>query len=369
VTMSPTLTIRNLGQSLWYDNIQRSLLISGEIKRLVDSREITGITSNPSIFEKAIAKSTDYDDAIRTLVAHTADLSADTLYETLVVDDIRQAARFLRPVYDETNAADGYVSIEVSPQLAHDTAASIDEGRRLFGMIREPNIMIKIPSTDAGLPAITALLADGIPVNVTLMFSYRDYDRVVLAFLSGIEQFHQQGGNLRRIASVASFFVSRLDAVVDPALVQRPDLLGKTAIAYSKQVYQRFKQACSTDRFRKLEKLGARRQRVLWASTSTKNPAYSDVMYVDGLIGRDTVNTVPPATLDAFRKHGTPLLTIEKDLDVANQTITDVLKAGIDLDAITAKLKVDGVKAFRDSFDSLLAALQRKISQIRSEAA
>jgi transaldolase/glucose-6-phosphate isomerase len=355
-----------LGQSIWYDNIRRALLDHGELQALVDAG-VTGVTSNPSIFEKAIAGSADYDEALGELV--TRGKSAAEIYEALVIEDIQRTADILRPVYDVTGGVDGYVSLEVSPTLAHDTGGTIAEARRLFATLGRPNVMIKVPATPAGMPAIESLIGEGVNVNVTLMFSLDHYDAVAEAYLAGLEKRVANGGDLSRVASVASFFVSRVDSAVDRALesLQSESLQGKIAIANAKLTYARFRKTFSGERWEKLVARGARVQRPLWASTSTKNPLYPDTLYVDALIGPDTVNTVPPATLYAFRDHGTVALTLEQGLDEAYDQIGRLADLGLDLDAITQQLQDDGVASFAQSFESLVGSITEKRERLLAE--
>lgn len=363
----PTLhALAQLGQSAWLDFIRRSLIDSGELHSLVE-QGLRGMTSNPTIFEKAIAGSADYDVALRQLVQ--AGKSVYEIYEALALDDIRSAADALLPVYQETDGLDGYVSMEVNPTLAYDTQATILEARRLFQTLGRPNIMIKIPATAQGLPAIQAVLGSGVNVNVTLIFSVRQYQAVVEAFMAGLEKLSAAGGDLRRIASVASFFVSRIDTAVDGELQKRGDtsLLGKAAVANAKLAYACFKELFQSSRWEKLAAQGARVQRPLWASTGTKNPAYSDVLYVDTLIGTHTVNTMPPATLKAFQEHGTAASTIESDLEESRRQITRLTGLGIDFEAVTDKLLADGVAAFSNSFESLLSSVSSKRQALLSD--
>jgi transaldolase len=344
-----------LGQSIWYDNVQRKLLRSGHFKGLVDAG-VRGCTSNPTIFEKAIAGSTDYDEALQRLVAEGR--SVDEIYLDLVRQDIRDTADILRPIYDSSNGADGYVSIEVSPELARDTEATVSEAQRLHRVIERPNLMIKIPATEQGLPAVTRTIAAGISVNVTLIFSVEQYRRVALAYIEGLAQAAQAGKDLSRIASVASFFISRIDSAVDAQLKDKgtagSSLLGKAAIANGKQAYALFKELFRGPRFAALQQRGARPQRVLWASTGTKNPAYPDTLYVDQLIGPETVNTVPPQTLDAFQDHGNPSSTLEQGHAEADRVIDDLRQLGIPLEPVCQKLLDEGVTAFAKSMASLM---------------
>ncbi len=348
--------LAKLGQSAWYDNIRRSLIETGGLQDLIDGG-VMGVTSNPSIFEKAIVDSHDYDGAIQAQIA--TGKSAAEIYESLALEDIAQAADLLRPVYDATNGVDGYISLEVSPTLAHDTNGTVAEARRLFAALSRPNIMIKVPATPAGMPAIRQLIAEGVNVNVTLIFALSSYEAVMEAYIAGLEA---NSGDLSRVASVASFFVSRVDAAVDKALAAAGNetLQGKIAIANAKVAYGRFQQTFSGSRWEKLAEKGARVQRPLWASTSTKNPAYPDTLYVDALIGAQTVNTVPPATLDAFIEHGVVAETLAVGLDEAEAQLAQLAESGIDLDAITQKLQDDGVASFAKSFESLLGSVAAK---------
>lgn len=360
--MNPLKELGAAGQSVWLDFIRRSLLRSGELKRMVEQDGIRGVTSNPTIFEKAIAGSTDYDDALREMLAQDGDIAVGRLYETLAIEDIQMAADVLRPVYDETGGEDGYVSLEVSPHLARDTQATIREAKRLRAAVDRPNVMIKVPATPEGIPAIEELIAEGVNVNVTLMFSMSHYEAVARAYLRGLERL----ANPAQVASVASFFVSRVDTMVDKALEslgtpQALSLLGKIAVANSKMVYQRFLQIFHGEGFAALRRRGARVQRPLWASTSTKNPKYSDVLYVENLIGRETVNTLPPETLAAFKDHGKVIADSVRDqLDEAAAALGRLKAVGIDLEVITEKLQQDGVAAFAASFDQMMAALEKK---------
>jgi len=349
-----------LGQSIWLDFIRRSFLTSGDLKNLV-ARGIQGVTSNPSIFEKAIARSDDYDEQFGVLV--NEGLSVNEIYEQLAFKDIRMAADILRPVYDRTNGADGYVSLEVSPTLAHDTPGTLAEAERLFTTLGQPNVMIKIPATEAGYPAIEAAIGRGININVTLIFSIAQYEAVVEAYLHGLERLAQTTHDLSRVASVASFFVSRVDTMVDQALAEVEGgeaLMGKIAVANACAAYARFKELFSGARWDALVEKGARLQRPLWASTSTKNPAYSDTLYVDNLIGAHTVNTLPPATLEAFLDHGQVAETLEHGCEQARETLSALAKTGIDLDSITGRLLDDGVKAFARSFQQLVESIEMK---------
>jgi transaldolase/glucose-6-phosphate isomerase len=358
--------LNKIGQSIWYDNIQRSMFSSGKFEELINTG-ILGMTSNPSIFDKAISGSSDYDAAIKELFTAGQDL--DTLYEQLVLEDIASSADLLRDVYERTNGVDGYVSLEVRPTLAMDTEGTIAEARRLFKTLDRPNIMIKVPATPQGIPAIKTLIADGININVTLIFSIKQYESVAEAYLAGLEQRLASGKDISQVASVASFFVSRVDTAVDRELkkIGNSYLPGKIGIANSKAAYLRFHKIFSSKRWEILKSSGARVQRPLWASTSTKNPAYPDTLYVDNLIGSDTVNTVPPAALDAFIDHGRVELTLGKDPDLAIAQIEALNTLGIDLEKITQTLQEEGVKAFEKSFLSLMDSLSQKMSQLRSD--
>jgi transaldolase/glucose-6-phosphate isomerase len=358
--------LASLGQSIWYDNIRRALLDGGDLQALVDAG-VTGVTSNPSIFEKAIAGSADYDEAMGELV--TEGRSEIEIFEALAIEDIRRAADILRPVYDRTSSVDGYVSLEVSPELAHETDGTIAEARRLFATLHRPNVMIKVPATPAGIPAIEALIGEGINVNVTLMFSLDHYDAVAGAYIAGLEKLAAAGGDLSSVASVASFFVSRVDTAVDRALeaLGNEDLLGRIAIANAKAAYARFKATFSGQRWAKLSAQGARVQRPLWASTGTKNPLYSDTLYLDALIGPDTVNTVPPATLSAFVDHGTAAPTLEEGIAEAHGELARLAGLGIDLPAITQSLQDEGVASFAHAFQSLMASIQEKRQRLLKE--
>jgi len=357
--------ISELGQSIWYDNIQRALLENGQLAQMIAEDSLTGLTSNPSIFDKAISKSDDYDSALADLLAKNPHADIVTLYEALAISDIQAAADLMRPVYDRTDGADGYVSLEVSPTLAHKTEESIIEARRLFKTVNRPNLMIKIPATPAGLRAIATLIGEGINVNATLMFSLADYDGVAEAYLTGLETLAANGGNLSKVASVASFFVSRVDTIFDNALEaigtgEALALRGKMGVANAKVAYQRFLETFGSERFKKLAAKGARAQRPLWASTSTKNPAYSDVLYVEELIGPDTVNTMPPATIVAFKDHGVSEARLTEGADEANAVMAQIAALGISYDDLTQTLQTQGVNAFAKAFEGLLANLAEK---------
>ncbi|MBM3224855.1 MAG: bifunctional transaldolase/phosoglucose isomerase, partial [Candidatus Tectomicrobia bacterium] len=369
---NPLLDIKQYGQSIWYDNIRRGLITSGELQSLVDNDGLMGVTSNPAIFEKAITGSTDYNEAIQAL-EQDHDMDAKALYEHLAIGDIQMAADVMAPVYASSNKRDGYVSLEVSPYLAHDTAGTIEEARRLWQAVSRPNVMIKVPATPAGVPAIQQLISDGINVNVTLLFQLSMYEAVAEAYVSGVEAFVASGGDPSGVASVASFFISRIDSAVDGALEARlktaqsasermmlRSLLGKIAIANAKLTYQRYKEIYRSARWQALAAKNPQTQRLLWASTSTKNPQYRDVIYVEELIGPDTVDTVPTATFDAFRDHGRPRASLEEHLEEAHDAIETLERVGISLPSIADKLLEEAVKLFVDPFDKLLSAVEKK---------
>ena len=361
--------VHQLGQAIWLDYIRRNLLKSGELKQLIE-QGISGVTSNPTIFERAIIGSTDYDEAL--LASAQTERSTGQIYESLAIQDIRTAADQLRPTYDQTQGWHGYVSLEVSPSLAYDTQGTIEEARRLFLALERPNVLIKVPATPEGIPAIRQLISDGINVNITLIFSLDCYQQVMEAYIAGVEELVGREGDTSRVTSVASFFVSRIDTAVDTLLEERirkenaelRGLLGKTAIANAKLAYRAFKNTFQNERFVELRVKGGRVQRPLWASTGTKNPAYSDVKYVESLIGADTVNTLPLATVDAFLDHGYADITIEKGLDEAEETLSALTAADISLEQVTTELLTDGVKAFADSFDKLLAGIEKKRGEL-----
>jgi transaldolase len=367
---SPLRALRGAGQSVWLDYIHRGILRSGELRRLVEEDGVAGVTSNPTIFDKAISGSSDYDEALAALVV--AGKSADEIYEALIVDDIRGAADVLRPVFDETRGGDGYVSIEVSPLLAYDTAATIQEVRRWGALISRPNLMVKIPATPEGIPAIEEMIAEGRNINITLIFSLEMYRRVIEAYLRGLERRVSAGQPVREIASVASFFVSRIDTEADrrlearikadPAASERArGLLGRVAIANAKLAYETFREVFASARFQALAGRGARVQRPLWASTSTKNPAYPDLLYVEALVGPNTVNTLPPQTLAGFRDHGrvTPGAVME-DIEGARRVFARLADLGISIDDITQAVLDAGVKLFADSFQELRQTIESR---------
>jgi transaldolase len=373
---SPLLDLQQMGQSVWCDSISRSLLDSGELRRMIAEDGLRGMTSNPSIFEKAISGGTDYDREIRTMAR--AGFSAERIYEVLAIKDIQGAADQFGALFEATGGGDGYVSLEVSPHLAYRTRETVEEARRLWQAVARPNVMIKVPATPAGMPAIRQLLGEGINVNITLMFSMEHYLQVAEAYLQGIETLAASAHPVPA-ASVASFFVSRVDSVVDKLLQERElragtpaerercrKLLGRAAVANTRLVYQKFREIFSGSRFLRLKQKGFRVQRPLWASTSTKNPRYRDVLYVEELIGPDTVNTMPLETLSAFRDHGVVRATLEEDPDGSRQTWVRLQELGIDMNAVTLKLQEDGVKLFADAFDRLLASIQSKQQAVLS---
>jgi transaldolase len=352
-----------LGQSIWYDNIERRLLTNGELKNMVEDGTIYGVTSNPSIFHKAIANSSDYDGELERLAKDGLD--ANAIFDQLAIQDIQAATDLFLPLYEATQAGDGYVSIEVHPDYARDTEKTISEAARLWEAVARPNLMVKIPATKEGLPAIRQSIAAGININITLIFSQKRYVEVMEAYIAGLEDRLKIGESIDNIASVASFFVSRIDSKIDKLLLANGtppalDLMGKVAIANAKQAYQLFGQTFATERFSKLAASGARKQRPLWASTSTKNPEYSDVLYVDELIGPESVNTIPPKTLEAFKDHGHPALKIETELESANEAIISLEQLGISLDDATAQLENDGVAVFSKAIHALLATIEER---------
>ncbi|MFZ3243670.1 MAG: bifunctional transaldolase/phosoglucose isomerase [Candidatus Acidiferrales bacterium] len=374
-TANPLKELAKFGQSVWLDYIRRSLLTSGELQRLIDEDGLRGMTSNPSIFEKAITGSTDYTDFLKSLDARP-ELDAKARYELLAVRDIQDAADILRPVYEKTKRRDGYVSLEVSPMLARDTNGSIAEARRLWKTVNRENVMIKIPGTAEGLPAIQQLLSEGINVNITLLFAQEMYEKVAQAYLAALETLAKNGGEVGKIGSVASFFVSRIDTSVDKTVSDRlktatksderaqlQGLLGKVAIANAKMAYARYQEIFNGPRWQALAAKGAYTQRLLWASTSTKNPNYRDVMYVEELIGQDTVNTIPPATFDAFRDHGKVRASLTEDVEAARETMQTLGRAGISMKQVTDDLVDEGVKLFADAFEKLIAAVESTMKQ------
>lgn len=357
---NPLAQLAKTGQSVWFDQMERKLVSSGTLARLIEEDDLRGLTSNPTIFEKAIGGSEDYDAQLRTLASQG--MSRDDIYDELVIEDISNAADVFAPVYERTNGEDGYVSLEVSPLLASDTAKTVSEAGRLFARVARPNLMIKIPATPEGIPAIEQTIAAGINVNVTLIFNNEVYAQVIEAYLRGLETRAANGLPIGNIASVASFFVSRIDAQADKQLEAKgeTELQGKVAIANAKMAYQLFRQVFTSERFMKLRDKGARVQRPLWASTGVKSPKYRDVLYVESLIGPDTVNTIPPATYDAFKDHGAVELTIEENVDEARRVLEEFEAKGFSLKSITDQLTADGVKSFNDSFTSLMQTIEAR---------
>ncbi len=368
---TPLHTLNAAGQSIWLDYIDRTLVQSGELARRIESDALTGMTSNPTIFEKALAQGTAYDAQLGALAA---DRTPWAIFETVEADDVRAACDVFRPVYDATRGGDGYVSIEVSPGAAHDTEGTVKEARRLWRSVDRPNVMIKVPGTQAGCGALRQLITDGINVNVTLLFARSAYASVIDAYLGGLEDRAASGGALGNVASVASFFVSRVDTEVDKRLegIGTPAarmLRGTAAVANARLAYALFRERFSGPRWDALAEKGARVQRPLWASTGTKNPDYSDVKYVEALIGPDTVNTLPPATLEAFRDHGTVARTVDLDVDGARDAIEQIEAVGVSLSAVTDQLLVEGLDSFQKSFDSLLGGIEKKTTALAKQKA
>jgi transaldolase / glucose-6-phosphate isomerase len=377
---NPLQALLGYGQSMWLDYIRRDLITSGTLKGMIADDGLRGMTSNPAIFEKAIAESSLYDDILKELASRT-ELDTKARYEQIAIRDIQGAADILRPVYDSSKFRDGYVSLEVSPLLALKTQETIDEARRLWKAVNRENVMIKIPGTAEGLPAIRQVIGEGINVNVTLLFAQEVYEKVAEAHIAGLEDLAKRGGNLKKIGGVASFFISRIDTLVDSIIDDKlkattdaqqqallKSLLGKVAIANGKLTYQRYQRIFSGPRWQALAAQGAQTQRVLWASTSTKNPAYRDVMYVEELIGPETVDTMPPSTIDAFRDHGRLRNSLTEDVAGAQNVMDNLAKAGISIKEVTTKLTDDGVKLFADAFHKLLAAVE-KSTQLKGKTA
>jgi transaldolase len=366
--------ISAFGQSIWLDYIRRKFIASGELKKLIDEDDLRGVTSNPAIFEEAIARSDDYWETIQTL--SKTGKTTEEIFLAVAIEDVQNAADTFREVYEQTNALDGYVSLEVSPILAQDTAGTIKEAQASWKALDRKNVMIKVPGTPEGLPAITQLISEGININVTLLFSLERYRQVAEAYVAGLEQRLHKGEPVDNVASVASFFLSRIDALVDPMLekVKQADgeqaelagqMLGKTAIASAKMAYQIYKEVFGTERFQALAEKGAKPQRLLWASTSTKNPAYRDVLYIESLIGPDTVNTVPMETMNAFRDHGVATARLEEGTEEAQNLLAQLPQVGVDLEAVTNQLEEEGIQKFIKPFNSLMQVLEEK----RKEAA
>ncbi len=375
---NPLLQLKTHGQSVWFDNIDRAQLISGQFKRLLDEDGVVGVTANPTIFQKSISQGHAYDEQITQLIKEGK--STNEIYEALVMRDICTVADILRPIYDRTNRQDGFVSLEVSPDLAHDTGSTLSEVRRFWKTVDRPNLMIKIPATPEGIPAIQQALTEGININITLIFSLDNYRQVADAYLSALEERNAEGKNISHIASVASFFVSRVDTLVDRMLEDRikatsdsaeqqklKSLEGKAAIANARLVYQEFKRIFGTPRFESLKHSGAHVQRPLWASTSTKNPAYRDVLYAEELIGPDTVDTMPLETIENFRDHGRVSRTIENNIPQAKAELAALEEVGIHYDQVTQQLQDEGVQKFADSFHELFKGIESKKQSIQEK--
>lgn len=370
---NPLKQLAEYGQSPWLDYIRRDLFTTGELKRLIEEDGLKGMTSNPAIFEKAIG-SEFYKDSIAKLALEKG-LDAVSIYEKLAIEDIQTAADALRVVYEETKMRDGYVSLEVSPALADDSAGTLEEARRLWKAVDRPNLMVKVPATAVGFDTIKQLISEGININITLLFSQKSYAKVAEAFVAGLEKRAAENKELSNVASVASFFVSRIDSLVDANIEEKlktangvdkkslESLHGKVAIANAKMAYQIYEEIFSGERWEKLAEKGAQTQRVLWASTGTKNEKYSDVLYIEELIGKDTVNTIPPATWDAFRDHGKLRESLTENVEEAKKTLEDLEKAGISLDAATDKLLIDAVRLFVEPFDKMIAAVEKAIAE------
>jgi transaldolase len=363
---NPLKQLNAAGQSIWLDFIDRTILRNGDLARRISDDALTGMTSNPTIFEKALAEGNAYDDQLR---GASGDLTVMDLFELIATTDVRDACDAFRKVHDATKGADGFVSIEVSPGAAHDANATISEAARLWATVDRPNVMIKVPGTPEGAKAVRTLTADGINVNITLLFAIDAYASVIDAYMSGLEDRVKKGQDITTIHSVASFFVSRVDTEVDKRLGDDASLKGKAAIANAKLAYRLFQERCDTPRWKALAAKGATVQRPLWASTSTKNPAYRDVMYVEQLIGPDTVNTMPPATIEAFRDHGVVKRTVDADVDQARQVLAALEQKGISMKAVTDKLLADGLASFEKSFENLLAGLRQKTKVLGKELA
>jgi transaldolase len=371
---NPLLQLKSLGQSVWLDFLSRQSLTSGKLAWLIKEDGLAGVTSNPAIFKEAMADAPDYDDAIRALVQ--AHKSVEEIYQALVVADIQKAADLFQALYHQAEGGDGFVSLEVSPHLAHDTQGTIEEGRRLWQAVNRPNVFIKVPATRAGLPAIRQLISEGINVNVTLLFSLPRYLEVAEAYIAGLRDRVAAGQPVTRVASVASFFLSRIDTLVDarlekvitqggPQALLAESLLGQVAIASAKVAYQLSQEIFEEEQFHLLEQQGARKQRLLWASTSSKNLHYSDLKYVEALIGPETINTMPLKTLEAYRDHGRPALRLEDDLQEAYQTLSTLAELQLNLDEITQQLETEGIQKFIESYNALLEALAKKFEHYR----
>jgi len=366
---NPLKKLETLGQSIWLDYIRRDLITGGELYQLIENDGLRGMTSNPAIFQKAIAESNIYDADIRKMASEKKDVNA--IYEAISQHDVQKAADVFRPLYEMSKGDDGYVSLEVNPHLAKDTEGTIEEGRRLWSALNRPNVLIKVPATTEGLPAIRQLISEGINVNVTLLFGLPRYREVAEAYVEGLEMRVAQRKPINKIASVASFFLSRIDTLIDPMLEKiiasdgikkefAKKALGEVAISSARIAYQIYKEIFDSKRFKKLEYKDACVQRLLWASTSNKNPKYSDIKYIEALIGANTVNTVPPQTIDAYRDHGNPKLRIEMDMIKANFVLQSLPELGIDIDKVTQQLEDEGIGKFNEPFDKLMEALAKK---------
>ncbi len=369
MSQNPLLDLQAFGQSIWIDFISRGMITSGELQRMIEEDGVSGVTSNPSIFEKAISESNDYDELLRS--QDSSEKTPEGILQALTIEDIQSVADLLRPTYNRTDGRDGFVSLEVSPRLAHDTAGTIAEARQLWSAVNRPNAMIKVPATQEGLPAIRQLTAEGINVNITLLFGLPRYREVVESYISGLEILAASGKPLKPVASVASFFLSRIDTLIDPVLekIMKTDspqadiaarLHGQIAIASARVAYEMYKEIFGSERFTSLAKKGARTQKLLWASTSTKNPAYSDTKYIEPLIGVDTINTVPVETLNAYRDHGQPERSLERNVPEAYQLLDGLSSVGVDLNAVTQRLEDEGIEKFVSAFDRLLVSIRER---------
>jgi len=358
--------IHDFGQSIWLDLLDREIMDSGKLKKLIEEDGVSGLTSNPAIFEKAISNSSDYDSDIASFSKQKT--SSEDIFFELAIKDIKRAADIFKPVYDESNGKDGFVSLEVSPHLARDTEGTIRQARELWKAVDRSNVMIKIPGTLQGLPAIRKCISEGINVNITLLFSIARYGDVTLAYMQGLEDRLRENLPIDKISSVASFFLSRIDVMTDPILVEKglENLKGEVAIASARKAYEIYKEVISSEQFRNLEAKGAKRQRVLWASTSTKDPSYKDVKYVEALIGKETIDTIPMETLEAFRDHGQAANNLENEMDKANQVLKQLSQNGINIDTITKKLEEEGIEKFNKPYDTLLAGIEKKRTKIES---
>ncbi len=364
-TSNPLRALNAAGQSVWCDHIHRGMITTGGLANMIEADDLRGITSNPSIFDKAISSTHEYDEILRRELQERPGQSSRELFFALAIEDIRDGADILRPVYDASGGVDGMISLEVSPDLAHDAEATVREARALWKRLDRPNVMIKVPATSACLPAIEQLISEGMNINVTLLFSLDRYEAVAEAYIRGLELRREQGKPVERIASVASFFISRVDAALDPLLAdKRPDWQGKLAIANAKLAYERYQDIFEGSRFAKLREAGGAVQRLLWASTSTKNPAYPELLYVETLIGPNTVNTMPPATYEAFREYGTVAETLTSDLEKCRARVSGLSSVGIDLDEVTDRLENEGVSIFTKAFDNLLHHIEGKAASL-----